>query len=197
MAREGDVSRRAWLGGIAALAATSRRLYANGTTADLPLVKARVEKLYKIAGCTQPNDLQFVADGLWVLDQVDPSEHFEARRLLAREKRQSGRWVVVILEDESAHPARASQLRGIDAINRTRHVVGIGMHVDVDGAAQHANGVLCGILLTGGRLAGGRRDNEPNGERRRGHRARQTPPHNNGHGRVPRYILQPSGFRHE
>ena len=79
MAKDSDVSRRAFLGGIAAVAATSRTWLAEGATADLPLIKKRVEKLYKIAGCTQPNDLQFVADGLWVLDQVDPNKAFKVR----------------------------------------------------------------------------------------------------------------------
>ena len=31
----------------------------------------RVEKAYKVTGSTQPNDLQFVPEGLWVLDQLD------------------------------------------------------------------------------------------------------------------------------
>ena len=36
-----------------------------------PTITKRVEKLYKVAGSKEPNDLQFVAEGLWVLDQVD------------------------------------------------------------------------------------------------------------------------------
>src|SRR5439155_16412007 len=79
MATDCGVSRRAFLAGIAALAASARTSAAAGATADLPLIKKRVEKLYKIAGCTQPNDLQFVADGLWVLDQVDPNKAFKVR----------------------------------------------------------------------------------------------------------------------
>src|SRR6185503_13697595 len=47
--------------------------------ADPPVVSRRVEKLYKVAGCTQPNDLQFVPDGLWILDQVDPNKAFKVR----------------------------------------------------------------------------------------------------------------------
>src|SRR5258706_14620547 len=74
MAKERDVSRRAFIAGIAGLAATSRL-----SAADPPVVIKRVEKLYKIAGCRQPNDLQFVADGLWVLDQVDPNKAFKVR----------------------------------------------------------------------------------------------------------------------
>jgi hypothetical protein len=79
MTSEGDVSRRAFLAGLAALAATARTSVGAGATADVPVVARRVEKLYKIAGCTQPNDLQFVADGLWVLDQVDPNKAFKVR----------------------------------------------------------------------------------------------------------------------
>jgi hypothetical protein len=78
MAKDHGVSRRAFLAG-AALAASSRAWLAEGGVADPPLIEKRVEKLYKIAGCTQPNDLQFVADGLWVLDQVDPNKAFKVR----------------------------------------------------------------------------------------------------------------------
>src|SRR5215510_4946030 len=74
MAGEGGVSRRMFLAGVAGLAAASRT-----PAADPPAVTKRVEKLYKIKGSTQPNDLQFVADGLWVLDQVDPNKAFKVR----------------------------------------------------------------------------------------------------------------------
>ncbi|HXI31172.1 MAG TPA: hypothetical protein VNG89_22195 [Vicinamibacterales bacterium] len=74
MASQADVSRRAFLTGLAGLA-LSRAVAA----ADPPRIARRVEKLYKIAGATQPNDLQFVADGLWVLDQVDPNKAFKVR----------------------------------------------------------------------------------------------------------------------
>ena len=73
MARAMDVSRRAFLTGVAGLAA------ARAFAADPPLIEKRVERLYKITGATQPNDLQFVADGLWVLDQVDPNKAFKVR----------------------------------------------------------------------------------------------------------------------
>jgi streptogramin lyase len=77
--RSRGVSRRAFLAGIAALSAASRPMLGAGAGADPPLVSKRVERLYQIAGCTQPNDLQFVADGLWVLDQVDPNKAFKVR----------------------------------------------------------------------------------------------------------------------
>ena len=57
-----DVSRREFLIG-AALVMIGQR--------DLPIITKRVEKLYTINGCRQPNDLQFTSEGLWVLDQVD------------------------------------------------------------------------------------------------------------------------------
>ena len=79
MAKDVDVSRRAFLAGIGALAATSRTSVAAAVAPDPPVLTRRVEKLYKIAGCTQPNDLQFVPDGLWVLDQVDPNKAFKVR----------------------------------------------------------------------------------------------------------------------
>ena len=90
MSRQWSVSRREFLAGIAALAAappaTTVRLKPDFTLAsaasgrtEIPLITKRVETLYKIAGCAQPNDLQFVPDGLWVLDQVDPNKAFKVR----------------------------------------------------------------------------------------------------------------------
>ena len=61
------VSRRAFFAGVAGAVAASRFAYAQ----EVPTSVKRVEKLYKIAGSTQPNDLQFVPEGLWVLDQLD------------------------------------------------------------------------------------------------------------------------------
>ena len=61
------VSRRAFLAGVAGAVAASRLAYAQ----EVPTIVKRVEKLYKVAGSTQPNDLQFVPEGLWVLDQLD------------------------------------------------------------------------------------------------------------------------------
>src|SRR5437867_4430151 len=66
---------RASLAGLAALAAVRRP----AGSAEPPVITKRVEKLYKIAGCRQPNDLQFVPDGLWVLGQVDPNRAFKVR----------------------------------------------------------------------------------------------------------------------
>jgi hypothetical protein len=46
--------------------------------ARLPLVAKRVEKAFR-APCKQPNALQAVADGLWILDQVDPNKAYKVR----------------------------------------------------------------------------------------------------------------------
>ncbi len=64
---ERAVSRRAFLAGVAGTVAASRIARAQ----DVPTVTRRVEKLYRVSGSKEPNDLQFVAEGLWVLDQVD------------------------------------------------------------------------------------------------------------------------------
>jgi len=77
MKKEPDVSRRVFLAGLAAAAVAPR--LAHASPADIVVTMPRVEKLYKVAGCTQPNDLQFVPDGLWVLDQVDPNKAFKIR----------------------------------------------------------------------------------------------------------------------
>lgn len=68
-----SISRRRFLvsaASVAAFAASRRAVVARGRR-DLPVITKRVEKLYTIPGCRQPNDLQFSAEGLWVLDQVD------------------------------------------------------------------------------------------------------------------------------
>ena len=53
-----------------------------GLSADrddhLPVVSKRVEKAFRAPG-KAPNDLQDAADGLWILDQVDPNKVFKVR----------------------------------------------------------------------------------------------------------------------
>jgi hypothetical protein len=61
------VSRRAFLTGVAGAVALSRITHAQ----EVSTVTKRAEKLYRVAGSKEPNDLQFVSEGLWVLDQVD------------------------------------------------------------------------------------------------------------------------------
>lgn len=73
MSDSNQMSRRSFLTAVAsapALAATSRVAPARAPD-NLPLITKRVERLYTVAGCRQPNDLQFTAEGLWILDQVD------------------------------------------------------------------------------------------------------------------------------
>jgi len=76
MAIEPVISRRTFLGAVGAFAAARGPCLAS---ADPPVISRRVEKLYKVDGCRQPNDLQFVPDGLWILDQVDPNKAFKVR----------------------------------------------------------------------------------------------------------------------
>ncbi len=68
------ISRRAFVAGCAGFAAASR-LAAAGES-GLPLVEKRVERVWRNPRITQPNDLHFVPEGLWVLDQVDPNKAF-------------------------------------------------------------------------------------------------------------------------
>lgn len=60
----------------------------------LPVVPKRVERAFK-APCRQPNDLQFVPEGLWILDQVDPN-----KALLVRPRDGS---VIREIQTESIH----------------------------------------------------------------------------------------------
>jgi len=76
MTNAADVSRRSFLAGIAGVAVTSRLARAAAADADAPSITRNVEKLFKITGSTQPNDMQFVREGLWVLDQKDPNKAF-------------------------------------------------------------------------------------------------------------------------
>lgn len=62
-----SVSRRAFIAGVAGTAVATRFAHAQ----EVPTTTGRVEKVYQVAGSKEPNDLQFVAEGLWVLDQVD------------------------------------------------------------------------------------------------------------------------------
>ena len=72
MNRPRQYSRRVFLSAAGGLA-VSAHLSAAGDKASLPVIPKRVEKAFKVAGAKEPNDLQFVAGGLWVLDQVDPN----------------------------------------------------------------------------------------------------------------------------
>ena len=71
------LSRRNFMAGAAGLAVASGA-QAIEDKANLPLISKRVEKAFK-APCKEPNDLAFVAEGLWILDQVDPNKAFLVR----------------------------------------------------------------------------------------------------------------------
>ena len=73
------MNRRSFLAATSGLALTNRLSAAVADKASLPLVVKRVEKAFKVEGSKEPNDLQFVPEGLWVLDQVDPNKAFLVR----------------------------------------------------------------------------------------------------------------------
>src|SRR5262245_20387268 len=72
MSSRQQISRRRFLTAAAAAPAviTTSGVAQSGRH-ELPIITKRVEKLYTVPGCRQPNDLQFTAEGLWILDQVD------------------------------------------------------------------------------------------------------------------------------
>jgi len=73
MSNGNPISRRGFLTGVAGTAAVVAATGPSRVRAqeDLPVISKRVEKLYTVSGCKQPNDLQFTSEGLWILDQVD------------------------------------------------------------------------------------------------------------------------------
>ena len=76
---ERSLSRRLFLTGAAGAPVVKRILAATDEEkAKLPLISKRVEKVFR-APCKQPNDMQFVSGGLWILDQVDPNKAFLVR----------------------------------------------------------------------------------------------------------------------
>jgi hypothetical protein len=72
-----DVSRRAFFAGVAGTVVLPRLMF--GAESDAPVVSAKVEKLYKVPGLPEPNDMQFTPEGLWILDQKDPNKAFLVR----------------------------------------------------------------------------------------------------------------------
>ena len=77
MANKQEFSRRIFLAATGSIAATSW-MGAEDDKSNLPVIAKRVEKVFK-APCSQPNALQFVDDGLWILDQVDPNKAYKVR----------------------------------------------------------------------------------------------------------------------
>lgn len=75
------VSRRRFLAASSLVPLTSGLALAIASPDDkakLPLIAKRVEKVFR-APCRQPNALQAVPDGLWILDQVDPNKAYKVR----------------------------------------------------------------------------------------------------------------------
>jgi sugar lactone lactonase YvrE len=73
------VSRRRFFAAASLVPLYASRAMAVATQSDkdrLPLVAKRVEKVFH-APCKQPNALQAVADGLWILDQADPNRAYK------------------------------------------------------------------------------------------------------------------------
>src|SRR5262245_39764608 len=76
MARGFDVSRRAFLAGLACNDALPELLRAAESDPDVPLITKKVEKLWSNPRIPQANDMQFEPEGLWILDQKDPNKAF-------------------------------------------------------------------------------------------------------------------------
>src|SRR5258708_169926 len=70
------ISRRDFLAGATGVALAARAGFSAAAKENLPVVSKRVQKMFR-APCKAPNDLQDAADGLWVLDQVDPNKVFK------------------------------------------------------------------------------------------------------------------------
>jgi hypothetical protein len=73
-----DTTRLSRRGFLTAAASTAALLAAEPDKSKVPVIAKRVEKMYKSPG-KEPNDLQFVSDGLWILDQVDPNKAHKVR----------------------------------------------------------------------------------------------------------------------
>jgi hypothetical protein len=94
------LSRRNFM--VASTAFTASRLLAEDK-ANLPVISKRVEKAFK-APCKEPNDLAFVQEGLWILDQVDPN-----KALLVRPQDGS---VIREIQTESIHGSGIALFNG-------------------------------------------------------------------------------------
>src|SRR5215472_17666937 len=72
-----NFSRRGFLIGAGAVAATAAMAATIDEKEKLPIIPKRVEKLFRTPVIKEPNDLQFLPDGnLLILDQVDPNKVF-------------------------------------------------------------------------------------------------------------------------
>jgi len=71
-------SRRTFLAAASSGTLAARLRISDDGKDDLPVIHKRVEKAFRAPG-KAPNDLQDAADGLWILDQVDPNKVFKVR----------------------------------------------------------------------------------------------------------------------
>jgi hypothetical protein len=73
MSSRSEIPRRSFLTSLAGVTALVMppRVGPVREREDPSVITKRVEKLYTVPGCRQPNDLQFTSEGLWILDQVD------------------------------------------------------------------------------------------------------------------------------
>src|SRR5215467_2867454 len=78
MGLESKCSRRGFLAATSGVSLTARLGFSADPKDHLPVVTKRVEKAFRAPG-KAPNDLQDAADGLWILDQVDPNKVFKVR----------------------------------------------------------------------------------------------------------------------
>lgn len=76
--RDHEVSRRGFLVGASGAALASRLGWSADVKDNLPVIQKRLEKVFHAPG-KMPNDLQDMADGLWILDQVDPNKAHKVR----------------------------------------------------------------------------------------------------------------------
>ncbi len=111
MAKTGEFSRRHFLAGAGGAVLTSYLVAAVEDKQNLPVIAKRVEKVFQ-APCKQPNDLQFVSDGLWILDQVDPNKAFKVRP-------EDGS-VITMIQTESIHGSGITMGNGALWIGSTK-----------------------------------------------------------------------------
>ncbi len=103
--------------------------------------------------------------------EIDAAEHFDARYRLARQPREPRGRIEVALQHDRAHPLVFREPRGLEAVERPRHVVGMAVHVNVDRTAQVARGIGTGRLWN--RLARRRCTDSERHQQRHEHRSHE------------------------
>jgi hypothetical protein len=98
--------------------------------------------------------------------QCNSAEHLDIRHHFANQKCQSGSGVVVVLEHDRAHFARLCQFGDFDRVDRSRSIIRITVHVDVDGAVEQSSAIDAdGAPLTSGCSGTPQDRHQPNRER--------------------------------